>query len=71
MSHRYIIVSDSVCITRVRENPPCFQCWACELQLYHVVLTTPRELLDHVELHKNAGHELPPDYLEKIKKELE
>ena len=70
MSHRYILVSDSVCITRIKDDPPVYQCWACELKLYHVVLVTPRELLDHVELHRHAGHEMPADALEKIQKEL-
>ncbi len=70
-NHKYVFVSDGVCITRIRENPSAYQCWNCELQLFHVVLTSPRELLDHVELHKRAGHELPPDALEKVKKELE
>lgn len=67
---KYLVLTDEICISKLRDTPPVFQCWACELQLYHVVLVSPRELLDHVELHRSAGHIVPASAIEAVKKEL-
>lgn len=66
----YLVLTNDICLSKVRSDPPVYQCWACDLQLYHVVMISPRELLDHVELHKRAGHIVPPSAIEAVQKEL-
>ncbi len=70
MNSEYLLVSDDVCIRKLRHDPPLYTCYGCELQLFNVVLVSPRELLDHVELHRSAGHIVPASAIEAVQKEL-
>ncbi len=65
----YLVLTEDVLI--VRRRPHVYDCVGCEFQLFPIPLTSPRELLDHVELHRHSGHAIPKDALERVKKELE
>jgi hypothetical protein len=67
----YLVVTDELVIRKIRDNPVAYSCYGCELQLFNVVLVSPRELLDHVELHRTAGHAIPASAIEAVQKELE